>query len=54
MQEVSEPQSWLEFFSACSYLDKARFEELDKEYENIIGMLSRMEGMADKSCYAKK
>ncbi len=54
MQEASETQSWLEFCTACKYLDNARFLELDKEYENIIGMLSRMEEMANKFCYKKK
>ena len=54
MQEASESQSWLEFCSSCGYLDNSQFEELDREYESIIGMLSRMEGMADKFCYAKK
>ena len=54
MQEASETQSWLEFCSACKYLDEKRFSELDNEYENIMGMLSRMEEMAHKFCYAKK
>ncbi len=53
MQEASETQSWLEFSLACNYIDNNRFLELDKEYENIIGMLSRMENMADKFCYRK-
>jgi four helix bundle protein len=53
MQEASETQSWLEFCSACKYLDDNKFNELDKEYENIIGMLSRMEEMASKFCYKK-
>lgn len=52
MQEASETQCWLEFCSACRYLDDIRFKQLD-EYENIIGMLSRMEEKADKFCYAK-
>ncbi len=53
MQEASETQSWLELSASCRYLDKTKFTELDKEYENIIGMLSRMEDMADKFCYKK-
>jgi four helix bundle protein len=53
MQEASETQSWLEFSAACRYLDDNKFTELDKEYENIIGMLSRMEDMASKFCYKK-
>jgi len=54
MQEASETQSWLEFSLACKYLDDQRFATLDTEYEHIIGMLSRMEGMSDKFCYKKK
>jgi len=54
MQEASETQSWLEFSLACKYLDDQRFDALDMEYEHIIGMLSRMEGMADKFCYKMK
>ncbi len=54
MQEASETQSWLEFCSACNYIDNNKFAELDKEYENIIGMLSRMETMAEKFCYKKE
>ena len=54
MQEASETQSWLEFSAACKYLDNGKFTELDKEYENIIGMLSRMESMAAKFCYKKE
>jgi four helix bundle protein len=53
MQEASETQSWLEFCSACKYLDDSKFNELDREYENIIVMLSRMEEMASKFCYKK-
>jgi len=51
MQEASETQSWLEFCHACHYIDDAVFEVLDKEYESVIGMLSRMEHQADKFCY---
>ena len=54
MQEASETQSWLEFSAACRYLDDAQYSELDKEYENIIGMLSRMESMPNKFCYTKQ
>jgi len=53
MQEASETQSWLEFSAACRYLDDMQYSELDKEYENIIGMLSRMESMSNKFCYTK-
>ena len=51
MQEASETQSWLEFCHACHYLDDDLFVAMDKEYESVIGMLSRMEHQADKFCY---
>jgi four helix bundle protein len=51
MQEASETQSWLEFCYACQYIDEALFKAMDKEYESVIGMLSRMEQQADKFCF---
>ena len=51
MQEASETQSWLEFSLACEYIAKETFNELDKEYENIIKMLNSMEINADKFCF---
>jgi len=51
MQEASETQSWLEFCHACHYIDDTQFIVMDKEYESVIGMLSRMEHQADKFCY---
>jgi four helix bundle protein len=54
MQEASETQCWLEVCAACNYLSNTQFADLDREYENIIGMLSRMEDMAHKFCYGKE
>lgn len=51
MQEASETQSWLEFSLACKYINDDLFEELDKEYEEIILMLNSMEKNADKFCF---
>lgn len=51
MQETSETQTWLEFALACKYISEDFFTELDKEYENIIGMLNSVERNADKFCY---
>jgi four helix bundle protein len=51
MQEASETQSWLEFCYACQYIDETLFTVRDKEYESVIGMLSRMEQQADNFCY---
>ena len=50
MQEASESQCWAEFALACQYIDKALFDELDDEYEQIIAMLSSMEYNAHKFC----
>ncbi len=51
MQEASESQCWVEFALACQYIDKALFDELDDEYEQIIAMLSSMELNAHKFCF---
>lgn len=51
MQEASETQSWLEFSLACKYIDKKLFDELDTEYEKILGMLNAMERKADTFCF---
>jgi four helix bundle protein len=51
MQEASETQCWLEFSLACGYIEQATFIHLDREYEEIIAMLSSMENKADKFCF---
>jgi four helix bundle protein len=51
MQEASETQCWLEFSLACGYIERAVFQSLDKEYEEIIAMLSSMENKAEKFCF---
>jgi four helix bundle protein len=51
MQEASETQCWLEFSLACSCIDETVFNELDDEYEQIIGMLNSMEMNAEKFCF---
>jgi four helix bundle protein len=48
MQEASETQSWLEFCSACGYMNEDVFLKMDAEYELIIPMLNAMEKNADK------
>ena len=50
-QEASETQCWLEFSLACCYISKEVFEEMDKEYEEIIAMLNSMEMNSSKFCY---
>ena len=51
MQEASETQCWLEFASACKYIEGSVFDELDDEYEQIISMLNSMEMDAAKFCF---
>jgi four helix bundle protein len=51
MQEASETQCRLEFSLACGYIDRAVFESLHNEYEEIIAMLSSMENKAETFCY---
>jgi len=51
MQEASETQCWLEFSLACKYIEESIFDELDKEYEEIIAMLNSMEMNAAKFCF---
>ena len=51
MQEASETQCWLEFSLACNYIEQAAFENLDREYEEIIAMLNSMENKAEKFCF---
>jgi four helix bundle protein len=53
MQEASETQTWLDFCSACEYMDEDTFKRLDSEYENILAMLNSMEMKVDKFCFPK-
>jgi hypothetical protein len=41
----------LELCYACQYIDENLFKAMDKKYESVIGMLSRMEQQAHKFCY---
>jgi four helix bundle protein len=40
--EAAETQVWLDFALACNYIDQVTYEQLYKEYDNIIGMLVKM------------
>lgn len=51
MQEASETQCWIEFGLACNYISLGIFNELDKEYEEIIAMLNSMEMNSNKFCF---
>ena len=46
--EAEETRVWLEFALRCHYLEKEQAEELDNNYDNIIGQLVRMLSDAGK------
>jgi four helix bundle protein len=48
--ETYETQSWLDDAIDSGYLSKEAFEELDRRYDAIGGMLSRMIDRADDFC----
>lgn len=46
--ESAETQNWLDFAQACHYINRATFERINNEYENIIGMLVTMQRHPEK------
>lgn len=48
--ETYETQSWLDDAVDASYLSRENFDELDRRYDAIGGMLSRMIDRADDFC----
>jgi four helix bundle protein len=48
--EAYETQSWLDDAFDSAYLSKQTFDELDRRYDAIGGMLSRMIDRADDFC----
>ncbi|HWH90918.1 MAG TPA: four helix bundle protein [Candidatus Binatia bacterium] len=50
LEEAYETQSWLDDAFDGEYLSKEVFNELDKRYDAIGGMLSRMIDRADDFC----
>jgi len=48
--EAYETQSWLDDALDNSYLCKERFDDINKRYDAIGGMLSRMIDRADDFC----
>jgi len=46
--EAAETQNWLDFSLKCNYINVATHDELDKEYDNIIGMLVNMQRHPEK------
>jgi len=48
--EARETQTWLQFSAACQYITENQFENLNKQYNEIIGMLVVMMGQSSKWC----
>lgn len=46
--EAAETQNWLDYSLACSYISKEIHEEIDNEYEKIIGKLVIMQKHPEK------
>lgn len=49
-QEASETQTWLEFASACSYVDPKSLQELYEKYDHIFAMLITMDRKVETFC----
>ncbi|MEP6955786.1 MAG: four helix bundle protein [Chthoniobacterales bacterium] len=50
MGEANETQSWLDDAVDAAYVPPAEFEDLDRRYQAIGGMLARMIDRADDFC----
>ena len=48
--EARETQTWLQFALACKYLNEDQYNNLYKEYNQIIGMLISMMSQSEKWC----
>lgn len=48
--EARETQSWLEFALACKYISDEQYNNLNKKYNYIIGMLVIMMNQSGKWC----
>ena len=46
--ESAETQVWLDYALACKYINNENYEKLNKQYENIIGMLVNMSNHPEK------
>src|SRR5699024_3798684 len=40
--EAAETQVWLEYSLACGYIEKEEYKDLNKKYDQIIGMIVNM------------
>jgi four helix bundle protein len=45
--EAAETQTWLEFSLSCNYIDQKCFDELNSNYDNIIGKIVIMENQPE-------
>jgi four helix bundle protein len=46
--EAAETQNWIDFALECNYISAETHQTIDKEYENIIGMLVNMQRHPEK------
>lgn len=51
--EARESQTWLEYALACDYINEEQFNELNNEYNQIIGMLVNIMNQSEKWCTFK-
>lgn len=48
--EARETQTWLQFSLACDYINEEQFDNLNNQYNEIIGMLVVMMNQSEKWC----
>ncbi|MBK1894282.1 four helix bundle protein [Chryseobacterium paridis] len=48
--EARETQTWLQFSLACKYINEDQFNNLNNQYNQIIGMLVSMISQSEKWC----
>ncbi|MDH6252061.1 four helix bundle protein [Chryseobacterium sp. H1D6B] len=48
--EARESQTWLQFALACEYINDDQFNNLNNQYNQIIGMLVNMMSQSEKWC----
>ena len=46
--EAAETQNWLDFSMECKYITQETHQSINKEYENILGMLVTMQMQPEK------
>lgn len=48
--EARETQTWLQFSLACDYINEEQFNNLNNQYNEVIGMLVTMMSQSNKWC----